>query len=59
MLKKPSPDSYLMVLGGDTRGKVIEVCIAKCLENLQNAASCSNGAEYASLFYFSAEISQI
>lgn len=49
-----------MALGGDTRGKVKEVCITECLENLQNAASCSNGAEYVMLFfYFSATISQI
>lgn len=59
-VKKPSADSYLMVLGGDTRGKVTEVCIRECLENLQNAASCCNGAEYPMLFFdFSAKISRI
>lgn len=48
-----------MALEGDTRGKVTEVWTKECLENLQNAASCSNGTQYAMLFYFSAEISQI
>lgn len=41
-----------MALGEDTRGKVTEVCIVECLENLQSAASRSNGAEYAMLFFY-------